>query len=86
MDPDQLTFEEAKWSGSALFVIHGVNLNQQPGLSNLIGWQLEVGVESLFIQHGSGLSNAAPCVLPYYIVKTGVIKHILYLPELYSTK
>ena len=38
--------EEANWSRSALFVIQYVNLYQQPGLSNLIGWQLEVGVAS----------------------------------------
>ena len=35
VDPDQLA--------SALFVITYVSLNQQPGSSNLIGWQLEVG-------------------------------------------
>ena len=38
--------EEANWSGSALFVIQYVNLFQQPGLSNLIGWKLEVVVAS----------------------------------------
>ena len=37
VDPDQLTSEEAKWSGSALFVIKYMNLNQKPGSSNLIG-------------------------------------------------
>ena len=37
---------EANWSGSALFVIKYVNLYQQPGSSNLIGWKLEVGVAS----------------------------------------
>ena len=42
------------WSGSALFVIQYVNLNQQPGSINLIGWQLEVGVASLFIQPDKG--------------------------------
>ena len=36
--------EEANWSGSAQFVIQYVNLYQQPGSSNLIGWKLEVGV------------------------------------------
>ena len=46
IDPDQLASEEANWSGSALFVIQYVNLYQQPGSSNLIGWQLEVGVAS----------------------------------------
>ena len=44
VDPDQLA--EANWSGSALFVIKYVNLYQQPGSSNLIGWKLEVGVAS----------------------------------------
>ena len=37
---------EANWSGSALFVIQNVNLYQQPGSSNLIGWKLEVSVAS----------------------------------------
>ena len=45
VDPDQLASEEANWSGSALFAIQIVNL-YQPGSSNLIGWQLEVGVAS----------------------------------------
>ena len=36
--------EEANWSGSVLFVIQYVNLYQQTGSSNLIGWKLEVGV------------------------------------------
>ena len=44
VDPDQLASEEANWSGSALFVIQCVNLYQQPGLSNLVGWQLEMGM------------------------------------------
>ena len=39
-------FLEANWSGSALFVIQYVNLYQQSGLSNLTGWQLEMGVAS----------------------------------------
>ena len=39
VDPDQLDSEEANWSGSALFAIKYVNLFQQPGLSNLIGWK-----------------------------------------------
>ena len=46
VNPDQLASEEANWSGSALFVIHYVNLYQKPGSSNLIGWKLEVGVAS----------------------------------------
>ena len=33
-------------SGSALFVIKYVNFYQKPGSTNLIGWQLEVGVAS----------------------------------------
>ena len=36
--------EEANWSGSAMFVIQYVNLYQQPGSSDLIGWKLEVEV------------------------------------------
>ena len=44
VDPDQLASEEANWSGSALCVVKYVNLYQQPGSSNLIGWKLEVGV------------------------------------------
>ena len=54
VDKDQLAFEEANWSGSALFVIKFVNLYQQSGSGNQIGWKLEVGVASLFIQHGNG--------------------------------
>ena len=54
VDPDQLASEEANWSGSALFVIKFVNLYQEPGSSNLIGWNLEVDVASKFIQHGKG--------------------------------
>ena len=46
VDPDQLASSEANWSGSALFAIQYLNLYQQPGSSNLIGWQLEVGVAS----------------------------------------
>ena len=46
VDPDQLASEEANWSGSALFVIKYVNFYQTTGLSNLIGWKLEVGVAS----------------------------------------
>ena len=46
VDPDQLASEEANWSESALFAIKYVNLYQQTGSSNLIGWKLEVGVES----------------------------------------
>ena len=45
-DSDQLTSEEANWSGSALFAIKYVNLYQQSGSSNLIGWKLEIGVAS----------------------------------------
>ena len=46
VDPDQLASEEANWSGSALFAIKYVNLYQQSGSSNLIGWKLEAGVVS----------------------------------------
>ena len=46
VDPDQLASEEANWSGSALFAIKYVNLYQQSGSHNLIGWKLEVGVAS----------------------------------------
>ena len=52
--PDQLASSEANWSGSALFVIKYVNLIQQPWSDNLIGWNLEVGVPSYFIQHDKG--------------------------------
>ena len=43
-----------KPSGSALFVIKYVNFYQKPGSSNLIGWKLEVGVATFFIQHEKG--------------------------------
>ena len=46
VDPDQLASKEANWSRSALFAIMYVNLSQQPGSSNLIGWKLQVGVAS----------------------------------------
>ena len=47
VDPDQLaSSEEANWSGSAMFAINYVNLYQQSGSSNLIGWKLEMGVAS----------------------------------------
>ena len=45
-DPDQLASEEASWSGSALFAIKYVNLYQQSGSNNPIGWKLEVGAAS----------------------------------------
>ena len=54
VDPDQLASEEANWSESALFVIKRMNLYQQPGSSNLIGRNLEVGVASKFIQQDKG--------------------------------
>ena len=44
VDPDQLTSKKANWSGSALSAIQYVNLYQQSGSSNLIGWKLEVGM------------------------------------------
>ena len=47
-------FWRANWSGSALFVIKYANLYQQLGSSNLIGWKVEVGVVSKFIQHDKG--------------------------------
>ena len=37
-------FYESNRSASALFAIKYENLFKQPGLSNLIGWKLEVGV------------------------------------------
>ena len=43
VDPDQLASEEANWSGCALFAIEYVNLYQQSGSKNLIGWKLDVG-------------------------------------------
>ena len=47
VDTNQLASEEASWSGSAQFVIKYVNLCQQSGSSNLIGWKLEVGVPEI---------------------------------------
>ena len=46
VDSDQLAYEEANWSASALFVIYYVNFYQKTRSSNLIGWKLEVGVTS----------------------------------------
>ena len=48
VDPDQLA-GEANWSGSALFAnaeYMYMNLCQQSGSKNLIGWKLEMGVAS----------------------------------------
>ena len=38
VDPDQMASEEAIWSGSTLFVIQLVNLNENIIWCNLIGW------------------------------------------------
>ena len=54
VDRDQLASEEANWSRSALFAMKYVNLYQQSGSSNLIGWKLEMGVASSFIQQDKG--------------------------------
>ena len=54
VDPDQLASDEANWSWSALFVIKYVNFYQKLGSSDLIGWKLEVGIASSFIQHDKG--------------------------------
>ena len=54
VDPDQLASLEANWSRSALFVIKCVDFCQKPRSSNLIGWKLEVGMASKFIQQGKG--------------------------------
>ena len=51
VDPDQLASQEANWSGPTLFVMQYLNLYKKAGSSNLIGWQLEVGMASLYIQH-----------------------------------
>ena len=42
VDPDQLASEEANRSGSAMFAIKYVNVYQQSGSGNLIGWKLEL--------------------------------------------
>ena len=47
---------EANWSGSALFAIKYVNLYQQTGSSNLIGWKLEVGSGILIYSVWQGLT------------------------------
>ena len=54
VDPDQLASAEANWSGSALFAIKYVNLYQQYGSSYLIGWKIEEGMASEFIQQDKG--------------------------------
>ena len=45
-DQDQLASEEDNWSGSLQFVIQYMNLYPQSELSNLIGWQSEMGLAS----------------------------------------
>ena len=52
--PNQLASEANNSTASALFVIKYVTSIKTPGSSNLIGWKLEVGVESQFIQQGKG--------------------------------
>ena len=54
VDPDQLASDEANRSGAALFAFKYVNLYQQSGSSNLIGWKLEIGVASIY-SAGQGL-------------------------------
>ena len=54
VDPDQLASSETNWSGSALFVIQYVNIYQQPGSSNLLGWKLG-GCGILIYSAGQGL-------------------------------
>ena len=54
MNPAFANSVEANWSGPVLFAIKYVNLYQQPSSSYLIGWKLEVGVASKFIQHDKG--------------------------------
>ena len=47
VDPDQLAFEEANWSWSALFVIKCMNLYKQNNMDQVIlviGWKLKVGM------------------------------------------
>ena len=53
IDPDQLASAKINWSGSTVFVIEYVNLYQQWS-SDLVGWKLEVGMASRFIQYGKG--------------------------------
>ena len=48
VDPEQLA--SANWSESALIVITYMNVYQQSGSSNVIGWKLEMGVASYCIQ------------------------------------
>ena len=69
---------EANWSASALFPIKYVNLYQQPGSSNLIGWKLEVdvavysawqGLRGLFIYGGFLIGKSIYCVMSWRSVK-----------------
>ena len=46
--------EEAIWSGSTLFVIQFVNLNENIIWCNLIGWESEMGVANKIIQQDKG--------------------------------
>ena len=43
---DQFASSETGWSGTALYVIQYMNLDQPSGSSDQIGWQLEVGIAS----------------------------------------
>ena len=51
VDPDLLASQKPT---AALFVMKYLNFYQKPGWSNLIGWKLEVGMASEFIQHDKG--------------------------------
>ena len=54
VDPDQLA-SDANWSGSALFVIKYVNFYQNPGSSNLIGWEVRSRRDILIYSAWQGL-------------------------------
>ena len=64
VDPDQLSSEEANWSGSTLFASKYVNLYQHPGLNDLIDWKLELDMASIFNMARINLGSGETCKKP----------------------
>ena len=56
-DPTKMASEEAILSGSTLYVIQFVNLDEQTTQSYLIGWQSGMGVANLIYSTRKGLKH-----------------------------
>ena len=77
VDPDQLASEEANWSGPSLFVIKYMNLYQQPGSSNLIGWKSKWAWHLNLFRRSRVKSALEDMVSVAYFVLPGITKPIL---------